>query len=181
MKRLLPFSLAILAVPLAAQPGLPPADGPFSCLFEDVSAEQRILAGSAASQRLTDAPADGEQRGGTALDAILAGLPRCAEAGRWSEPQRNLAREYLVAQLAREDMRRRYVAQNVDLTFLDEAVAGGRGGTLPFDELVARVRAQGVTGDRPDSAEDIVFIYVGLAGQAEAIRAGFAHPAFQRR
>ena len=65
-----------------------------------------------------------------------------------------MAQEYVLIVLALEDMRRRYAAQNVDLSVLDNA--------LPFEEQVARVRGQGVTGDRPDSAEDIVFIYRSL-------------------
>ncbi len=127
---------------------------PSLCLLEGVTAEQRALAGPAALQRLTDVPADGEPRGGSALAAILTALPRCARAGRWTEAQRDMAQEYVLIVLALEDMRRRYAAQNVDLSVLDNA--------LPFEEQVARVRGQGVTGDRPDSAEDIVFIYRSL-------------------
>ncbi|MGQ0661165.1 hypothetical protein [Sphingosinicella sp.] len=176
MKRLL--LVAALAItmmpPLRAQPAAAPSDAPFTCLFEGVTAAQRALAGPAASQRLTDAPADGEQRGGTALDAILAALPRCADAGRWTATQRDMAQHYVLAQLGREDMRRRYAAQNVDLSFLDGGMVAAGGSPPSFEQLVARVRAQGVTGQRPDRAEDIVFIYLEMAGQAEAMKSMFA-------
>jgi len=179
MKRfLLVTALAVTMMPpLRAQPVAAPSDAPFTCLFEGVTAEQRALAGPAASRRLTDAPADGEQRGGAALDAILAALPRCAEAGRWTATQRDMAQHYVLAQLGREDMRRRYSAQNVDLSFIDSTIANAMpagGPPPPFEEMVARVRAQGVTGQRPDSAEDIVFIYLEMAGQAEAMKSMFA-------
>ena len=175
--RLAPFVMlvSIAAMPLCAQPAAPPSDAPFACLFDGATAEQRALAGAAASQRLTDAPQDGEQRGGAALDSILTALPRCAETGHWTQDQRELAQHYILAQLAREDMRRRYAAQGVDLAFLDEAR------TATFDDLVARLRAQGVTGDRPDSAQDIVFIYLELARHVDEIRGGFANSNYQPR
>jgi hypothetical protein len=183
MKPLVPIAvlLAVIASsPLRAQPAAP-SDGPYSCLFEGVNAEQRALAGAAASQQLTDVPPDGQQRGGAALAAIIASTPRCAEAGRWTPDQRELARHYALAQLAREEMRRRYAAQNVDLSFIDGGVTAVAGAPPTFEQLVARVRAQGVTGDRPDSAEDIAFLYLELAAQAEALKAGFSDSNLNRR
>ena len=184
MKRLV-FLIAAAAIhnaPAGAQPA-PASAAPFACLFEGVTAEQRALAGAAASQQLTDVPADGRQRGGAALEAILAALPRCATSGRWTEAQREVAHQYVLFQTAREDVRRRYAAQNVDLSFIDEAIASATPAGLPltFDALVARVRAQGVTDDRPDSPGDIVFIYLELGMQAEAMGAQFNAPNSQRR
>lgn len=163
------------AAPLGAQPAPSPAGSSLACLFEGVTPEQRAQAGPAASYRLSEFPADGEQRGGAALDAILASLPRCAEAGRWTETQREMAHLYLMAQLARDEMRRHYAAQNVDLTFIDAmAAAATPDSPPPFEEMAARVRAQGVTGERTDSAEDIVYLYLELTVRAEAIPAVFA-------
>jgi hypothetical protein len=184
MKRLL-FAMAFgfgLAGPLQGQPVAPPLNPSLDCPLEGVSAEQRTLAAAASSQQLTDAPTDGEQRGRAALDAVLANLPRCAESARWTENQRNLAHQYVLMRLAREDMLRRYAAQNVDLGFIDQAVtATPAGSPPPFDDLVARVRAQGVGEDRPDSAGDIVYIYMTLVYHVAEIRAGFADPNFQLR
>jgi hypothetical protein len=184
MKRLL-FAMTLgfgLAARLQGQPAALPANPSLDCPLEGMSAEQRTLAASASSQQLTDAPADGEQRGRAALAAVLANLPRCAQSGRWTDNQRNLAHQYVLMRLAREDMLRRYAAQNVDLGFIDQAVAATPAGSPPpFDALVARVRAQGVGDDRPDSAGDIVYIYVTLAYHIAEIRAGFADPNFQLR
>lgn len=170
-----------LAGPLRAQPAAPPTDPSLDCPLYGIPENERMLAASAASRRLTDVPAGDEQRGSVALDIILSNLPRCAEAARWTENQRELAQQYLLFQLAREDMRRRYAAQNVDLGFIDAAVAAGPRAMLQFDTLVGRVRAQGVTGSRPDSAEDVTFIYLELARQAEEIRRGFSDPQFRPR
>ena len=116
----------------------------------------------------------GGQRGGAALDAILAALPRCGEAGRWNEGQREMAELYVMTQLGREEMLRHYAAQNVDLTFIDAMVAAATPDSPPpFEEMAARVRAQGVTGERTDSAEDIAYLYLELMARAEAILAGF--------
>ena len=167
-------------MPASAQPAAP-GDGPLACLFEGVTAEQQAMAAPAASQRLTDGPEDGEQRGGAALTAILSGIPRCAGAGRWTERQRGLAEHYVLARLARQHMLAHYAAQRVDLAFIDEAVQAATSAPPPFDALVARVRAQGVTGARPDSAEDIVYIYLELAAHVAAIRAGFDDPRFNPR
>jgi hypothetical protein len=165
----------MVAQPADAQRAGPASDSPFACIFEGVNSDQRAMAASAASQRLTDAPSDGAQRGGAVLDALLGALPRCAAAGRWTETQRDMAQLYVLAQLAREDMRRRYAAQSVDLGFLDEVALAPLGASMPsLDEMAARIRAQGVTGDRPDSAEDIAFIYSALARQAEGARMAFA-------
>lgn len=172
--------MALVATPVGAHPGVP-TDGPLACLFEGITAEQQALAAPAASQRLTDGPADGEQRGGAALGAILASVPRCAAAGRWDERQRGLAEHYVLARLARQHMLAHYAAQGVDLSFIDEAVAAATTAPPPFDALVARVRAQGVTGERPDSAEDIVYIYLELAVHVAAIRGGFSDPGFNPR
>ena len=166
---------AAAAAPVGAQPAPPPADSPLACLFVDVAAGQRALAAPAALQRLSGAPEDGEQRGGAALDAILAALPRCAERGRWNESQREMAHLYVMTQLGREEMLRHYAAQNVDLTFIDGMVAAATPDSPPpFEEMAARVRAQGVTGERTDSAEDIAYLYLELMARAEAILAGFA-------
>ena len=182
MQRLLLIAatISLMATPLRAQTATPPAASTLDCPLEGISVEQRTLAGAAGSQQLTDAPADGEQRGRAALDTILANLPRCAAAGRWTENQRELAQQYVLMQLAREDMLRRYAVQNVDLSFIDAAVAATPAGSPPpFSELEARVRAQGVTDDRPDSPGDIVYIYMMLVYQTAAIRAGFADPNFR--
>ncbi len=177
------WAAASAITPAPAQPAAAStADAPFNCALENVAADARALAGAAASQRLTDVPADGEQRGGSALDAIVAALPRCAESGRWTEAQREIAHQYVLFQTAREDVRRRYAAQNVDLTFIDQTIATTTAGSPPpFEEMVARVRAQGVGDNRPDSAGDIVFIYLELGMQAEAMRAAFAEAARARR
>lgn len=168
------FLFMLASAAASAQPLASSADGPLSCLFDEVTAEQRTLAAPAALQRLSDFPPDGEARGGAALDAILASLPRCAESGRWSEDQREMAELYLMAQLGREEMRRHYAAQNVDLSFIDESLRAAATEPPRFDELVARLRDQGVTDDRPDSAGDIVHLYLELAAMAEAIPADFA-------
>jgi hypothetical protein len=47
--------------------------------------------------------------------------------------------------------------------------------------MVARVRAQGVGDNRSDSAGDIVFIYLELGMQAEAMKAAFAEAGRARR
>lgn len=181
MRLALAVLLALInASPLRAQQGAAPSAPTIDCPFEGVSLEQRMLAASAGSARLTDAPEDGEERGGVALDAILANVPRCAEAGRWSESQRQLALHYLLAQLGREDMLRRYAAQNVDLSFIDTALAATPAGSQPpFAEFEARIRAQGIGDDRPDSPGDIAYIYMMLVYQAEMIRAGFTDPNFR--
>lgn len=164
----------LLFVAASAPVGAQPADSPLACAFAGVAAEQRALAASAALQRLTGAPEDGEQRGGAALDAILAALPRCGEAGRWNEGQREMAELYVMTQLGREEMLRHYGAQNVDLTFIDAMVAAATPDSPPpFEEMAARVRAQGVTGERTDSAEDIAYLYLELMARAEAILVGF--------
>ena len=170
------------AAPLGAQPAPSPAGAPLACLFEGVTPEQRALAGPIALQRLSDFPADGDERGVSALDAILAALPRCAEAGGWTETQREMAELYLMAQLARDGMRRHYAAQNVDLTFIDAmAAAATPDSPPPFEEMAARVRAQGVTGERTDSAEDIVYLYLELTGRAEAVPGVFAEAGAEPR
>jgi hypothetical protein len=185
VKRLVAILAISVAVspPLWAQAAAPPSDGPLTCLLEGMSAEQRALAGSAASQLLGDVPpGDGEQRDPTMLNGVLPSLTRCAEAGRWNEAQRERAREWALVRLAREDMQRRYAAQNVDLTFIDEALAATPAESpAPFDALVTRMRAQGVADDRPDSAADIVYIYLMLRAHAEEIRAEFAGPNPQPR
>lgn len=184
MQRFVPLAILLacaVTAPLRAQPAAAATDA-LACLFAGVTPEQRALAGAAASQRLTDVPADGERRGGAALDSILAALPRCAEAGRWTEARRDMAHQYVLLQTAREDVRRRYAAQNVDLSFIDDAIVAMPARASPsFDSLVARVRAQGVGDDRSDSAGEIVFIYLELSMNAEAIRAGFADPGFRLR
>jgi hypothetical protein len=170
----------IMAWPLLAQPAASSAHSELDCPFEGVSAEQRGLAASAGAQRLTDVPTDGEQRGGAALAAILANVARCMETRRWSQNQRGLALRYVLMQLTREDMLRRYDVQSVDLRFIDEAVATSQPGVEPpFDAFVARVRAQGVGDNRPDSAGDIVYIYMMLAYQTAEIRAHFADPSYR--
>jgi hypothetical protein len=178
---------ALIAVALAtAQPGgAPPLatpapvvdDGPYTCLFADLTAERRALASMTASTRLTDMPEESDQRSEAAFDAILARLARCGDAGGWTVPQRGAAEHYVHAQLAREFFRRHYAAQRVDLGFLDDAAAIPQGNTMPaFDDMVARLRAQGVTDDRPDSAGDIVYLYLMLARHAEEMKASFADP-----
>lgn len=179
MKR---FVLAVTAIawPLAAQP---PAHPQLDCPFEGVATEQRALAVSAAAQQLTDVPPTGDaQRSQAALDAILANVPRCAQARRWTTNQSELARAYVLMQLTREEMLQRYDAQNVNLRFIDEELMAARPGEPPpFEAWVSRVRAQGVGDNRPDSAGDIVHIYMTLAYQIGAIRTGFADPNFQLR
>jgi hypothetical protein len=81
--------------PLWAQAAAPPSDRVLACLLEGLSAEQRALAGSAASQLLLDAPpANGAQRDATTPSDVLPSLTRCAEAARWNEAQRERAREW---------------------------------------------------------------------------------------
>jgi len=170
----------IVAMPLRAQPVAPPPDPSLNCVLDAVPAEQRRLAGPAASQRLTDAPEDVPQLSAAALDTIRAALARCAEASHWTENQRELALQYTLMQLTRDDMIRRYAAQNVDLTYIDEMVATAQPNVaLPFEAIVARLRAQGVGDNRPDSAEDIVYIYTMLVAGSAATRAGFADPNFR--
>jgi hypothetical protein len=176
MKRLMLLAAAALLNPclLGAQPAGGAPDPRFDCLLEGISAEQRMLAASGASQQLTDVPAEDEQRSRTALDAVAANAPRCAASAGWTENQRELALQYTLLQLARDDMIRRYAAQNVDLTFIDEALAAASPeGPVSFEDLAARMRAQGVGDNRPDSAEDIVYIYGMLAAQSAEIRLRF--------
>ena len=190
------LSIAWVAAVLAiAQPGDLPSpapagmaevpmrdDGPFACLFQGVAPDRRTQASLAAAYRLTDGPEDGELRGGAALDSILGSVTRCGDASRWTAGQREMAQLYVLAELAREHLLRHYAAQQVDLGFLDAVLTSPPDAPRPsFDELAGRVRAQGVTGARPDSAEDIVYIYVSLAQQAEAMKAGFAVPGSSAR
>jgi hypothetical protein len=181
MKRLILAALAAAVTwPLAAQSAPPSPDAMATCALQGLSAEQRALAASSGSQQLTGAPTESETQARALLDTVSANVRRCADASRLTEGQRDLALQYTLMQLTREDMLRRYHAQNVDLRFIDEAVAASRtGATLPFDDLVARVRAQGVGDDRPDSAGDIVYIYMMLVYQLAEIRTGFADPNFR--
>ncbi|HST36645.1 MAG TPA: hypothetical protein VLK25_08460 [Allosphingosinicella sp.] len=182
----LPITLIALLAFAAAQPGnaqpasttAPAADdGPYSCLFADLTGERRALASPAASTRLTDMPEGVDQQSEAALDAILARIAGCGDAGGWTAGQRGMAEHYVHAQLAREYFRRHYAAQRVDLGLLDEAAAIPPGNPMPeFDALVARLRAQGVADDRPDSAGDIAYLYLSLARHAEEMKAGFAVP-----
>lgn len=172
------LTLALLGMPLAAQPPSPSTDAPFTCLFEGVTAEQRAAAGAAASQRLTDMPPDGGQHGGATLEMISNRVSSCAETQPWSDSQQRHAAAYLLAQLARENMRQRYAAQGVDLGFLDEMAAdpARRQNSANMDEAAARLRSQGLTGQRADSAEDVVFLYLSMALHVEAARDGFLAP-----
>ncbi len=169
-----------LAGPLCAQPAAPSAHSSPDCPLYGIPENERMLAASVASQQLTDVPASDEERGRVALDIILSNVPRCADAGRWTPNQRELAQQYVLMQLTREEMLRRYDAQSVDLRFIDEAVATAQPAVEPpFDAFVARVRAQGVGDNRPDSAGDIVYIYMMLAYQTAEIRAHFADPNYR--
>lgn len=171
-----------LGAPVLAQAPPPAAFASPDCPFYGVPENQMILAAPAASQQLTDVPAQDEARSRAALDVILANVPECAQAGRWTENQRELARHYVLLRLSREDMLRRYDAQNVDLRFIDLTVAAAQAGTQPpFDDLVGRLRAQGVGDNRPDSAGDVAYIYLTLAYQLAEITRGFADPNFQLR
>lgn len=172
----LPAALsALLAV---AQPGDAPVadDGAYACLFADLTAERRALASSTASTRLTDMPEESDAGSEAALEAILARRAGCGDAGGWTEGQREMADHYVHAQLAREYFRRHYAAQHVDLGFLDTVATAPESAMPPFDDLVARVRAQGVGDDRPDSAGDITYLYLMLAHHAEEMKANFAVP-----
>lgn len=172
----------LLVAPAVAQAPPPSAYSSPDCPIYGVPESEMILAASAASQGLTDVPAPDEARSRAALDTILANVPECAEAGRWTQNQRELARNYVLMRLTREDMLRRYDAQNVDLRFIDLAVAAAQAGTPPpFDELVARLRAQGLGDGRPDSAGDVAHIYMTLVYQMAQIVSGFADPNFQLR
>ena len=163
--------------PPVATPAFVADDGPYTCLFTGLTVERRALASPAASTRLTDMPEGNDRQSEEALDAILARVAGCGDAGGWTAGQRGMAEHYVHAALAREYFRRHYAAQQVDLGFLDEAAAIPPGNPVPeFDGLVARLRAQGVADDRPDSAGDIVYLYLMLARHAEEMKAGFAVP-----
>jgi hypothetical protein len=182
----LPTALIALLAFATVQPGdarpvVTPAsvadDGPYACLFVELTAERRALASPAASTRLTDMPEENNRQSEEALDAILARVAGCGDAGGWTVGQRGMAEHYVLAQLAREFFRRHYAAQRVDLGFLDDVAAIPQGNPMPeFDGLVARLRAQGVADDRPDSAGDIVYLYMMLAQHAEEMKASFAVP-----
>lgn len=168
-----------MAWPLAAQSAAPSPDAAMECALQGLSAEQRALVASGGSQELTDVPAESETQARAALDTVAANVRRCTESSGMTENQRQLALYYTLMRLTREDMLRRYDAQNVDLRFIDAAVAAIQPGvTPPFETWVARVRAQGVGDDRPDSAGDIVYIYMTLVHQIGEIRANFADPNF---
>lgn len=170
-----------LASPLGAQPAALPNPS-LDCPLEGSAMEQRVLAMAAASQQLTDAPAELPQGAPAALEAVLANVARCAATHRWTGNQRELARGYVLIRLTRDEMVRRYAAQNVDLSFIDQMATAGRPGEPPpFETMVARVRAQGVGDDRPDSAGDIVHIYMTLVYRMGEIRARFADPDFIMR
>lgn len=183
MKRVAAFAFGfVLAAPAFAQAPPPSAFTSPDCPLYGIPENEMTLAASAASQQLTDAQASDDSRSRAALDIILSNVPECARAGRWTENQRELARQYVLMRLSREDMLRRYDAQNVDLRFIDLAVAAAQAGTPPpFEELVARVRAQGVGDNRPDSAGDVTYIYMNLAYRMAEIARGFADPNFQLR
>jgi hypothetical protein len=176
------FLSVAAAAPLWAQAPPPPSDGPLACLFEGMNAEQRALASTEIERLIAHAPPhDGDHPDLAIFDSVLP-LARCAQAGHWSEAQRERAFEWALVRLQREDMQRRYAAQNVDLTYIDAALAATpEGSRPPFEALVARMRAQGVGDHRSDSAGDIVYIYMMLWGQAREIRAEFAGPDPQPR
>lgn len=195
MKR---FALTILLASIAAWPSLaqPLATAPdprFDCLLEGISAEQRQMAASGDRAELVDAAADeaalnraiaagaeAEARRSAAVEAIAANARRCGAAAGWTDNQRELALQYVLMQLTREDMIRRYAAQNVDLTFIDTALATARPDQpLPLDALAARLRAQGIADERPDSPADIVYIYLMIAAQSAEIRRRFDDPTFR--
>jgi hypothetical protein len=163
--------------PLPATPAPVADDVPYTCLFAGLTAERRALAAPAASTRLTDMPEEIDRQSEEALDAILARVASCGDAGGWTAGQRGMAEHYVLAQLAREFFRRHYAAQHVDLGFLDDAVAARPDTPMPvFDDLAARLRAQGVGDDRPDSAGDIAYLYLMLAQHAEEMKTNFAVP-----
>lgn len=171
-----------MAGPLAAQSDAPTPDAAMECALRGLSAEQRALVASGGSQQLTDVPAESETQARAALDRVTANVRRCTETSGMTENQRQLAFFYTLMRLTREDMLRRYDAQHVDLRFIDEAVAAAPAGSAPpFDALVARVQAQGVGDNRPDSAGDIVYIYMVTVMQAAEIRTRFADPNFTIR
>lgn len=183
MKRLIFVLFAsAMAAPLAAQPAAPSPDAAMECALQGMSAEQRALVASGGSQELMDVPAERAAEARAALDAVQANVRRCTQASGMTENQRQLALYYTLMRLTREDMLRRYDAQNVDLRFIDEAVAATPAGSPPpFEQLVARVRAQGVGDDRPDSAGDIVYLYMVTVMQAAEIRTRFGDPNFTIR
>ncbi len=178
---LLAAGALINSCPLGAQPAGPAPDPRFDCLLEGISAEQRMLAASAGSpQEFTAVPGEEEQQSRAVLAAIAANAPRCAARAGWTENQRELALQYTLMQLTRDGMIRRYAAQNVDLAYIDEAVAAAPSeGPVPFEAMVARMRAQGVGDNRPDSAADIVWLYMMLVGQSAEIRLRFDDPTFR--
>ena len=182
MKRVaLATALALtVTAPLRAQSVAPMHDPSLNCVLDAVPADQRVLAGPAASQQLTDAPEEAPELSGAALETIRAALSRCAETSHWTENQRELALQYTLMQLTRDDMIRRYAAQNVDLTYIDQMIAAAQPNTaFPFEAMVARMRAQGVGDNRPDSAADIVWLYMMMVAQSAKIRANFADPNFR--
>jgi hypothetical protein len=172
--------VSLMASPAPAQPAGPAPDPRFDCLLEGISAEQRTQAGYGGGEQFTDVPSEDEQRSRAAVEMIAANARRCAAAARWTENQRELALQYVLMQLSREAMIRRYAAQNVDLTYIDAAVAAAPPeGPVPFEAMVARMRAQGVGDSRPDSASDIVYIYMMTVGLSAEIRANFDDPNFR--
>lgn len=169
-----------LSAPAFAQPGVVPPHPELDCPRAGVSVAQWTAATASATQLLQGAAEAAQAR--AALAPILASVRRCADSRRWSANQSVHAEQYALMQLSYQDMRQRYAAMNVNLDFIDEAVAAAPAGeALPFDSLVARAEAQGLRGPRPDSAADVVYIYMMLVAQLQAIRTGFADPNFLLR
>jgi hypothetical protein len=182
MKRVVALIMAgwALTRPASAQPGVVQPHPELDCPRQGVSAAQWGAATASATQ-LLQGSAEAEQAR-AALEPVLASVRRCGDSRRWNANQRTHAEQYALMQLSYQDMRQRYAAQHVSLDFIDEAVAmAPTNQALPFDALVARAQAQGLTGARPDSAADVVYIYMMLVAQLRAIRAGFADPSFQLR
>lgn len=173
---------AALSFPARAQPLAPPANPALACPIEGLPAEQRDAAIAEASRDLLGTEATAEEPRRAARDALAASARRCTTTRGWTERQGNVAFQYALLQLAREGMIRRYAAQHVDLSFIDSAVEGlTRGVEPPFQSFEARLRAQGLGDDRPDSAGDVAYIYMMLVFQLMEARGRFADPAFQLR
>lgn len=171
-----------LGFPVLAQPAAPPADPSLACPLQGLPAEHRDAAITEASRDLLGTEATAEAPRRAAYEALQASARRCAATHRWTENQGNVAFQYALMQLAREGMVRRYAAQNVDLSFIDPAVeALARGSEPPFADFVTRLRAQGLGDNRPDSAEDVAYIYTMLLFQMLETRGRFADPNFQLR
>ena len=154
-------------------------DGPFACLLQDLSPEDRRAEAMALATVSPEADAEAQPAPTAAVETIRAAAPRCVESAGWTERQSLMAFCYAHSQLTWEGIVHVYGARNVDLTELENAaaaVAAGPPGTNPpsANVLAATLQRQGLT---EDESLDLVIRHAIVAGMAEGLKRNFADPA----